>query len=1087
MPTRTAPSPRAKLSRPEAPAAALQRPALRARLAAAAGRRLWSVVADAGFGKSTLLAAWCEDRPHAWYSAGPEDASLPVLAAGILDALAAPLGDPPRPLRGAIATPAGPAAQEREPDRARVAAASICEWLDGALDADLTLVIDDLHEAAGALEPVAFLDALVRYAPPKLHVGCSSRTDLPFPIDRLRGRGEVLELTGADLRFGPDEVRAFVAPALGGGDPSLADAIAEATGGWPAAIRLAIEALRHVDDAERVGVLERLRSGGGPIDSYLSAEVFRQERREVSDLVRDAARLHRFDADVLEALGHAGARRILDELSRRGLFVEPERGGQAWFTLSPLVRRYALESMPVPDAAALLLRAAGAFAGRGLLDEALRATVESGNAAAVGRFLAEHGPAVLAGGAVELVVEAAGLLDPDRRDEATWRLEGEARQVRGDWDGALACFERAGAGRDELHAGLAWRLGLIHYLRGDLDEALRAYRRGRVDGTSPRDEALLLAWRATVHIIRGQADACASHAAQALRLARAAGDAQALAAAHTVLAMHARFSGERTAMEEHDARALEEALRAQDTLQLVRIRTNRGGHLVDGGRFAEALAELDGALALADLAGFANFRALALSNRGEAKARLGRLDEAITDLEGARAQWERLGSGAVCYALAHLGSVYGARGDVELSRGAYEQAIALAEKSGDMQGLLPAVSGLARLVASEDPDHAAGLAARAVEQSSDATPVAVLLAQAHVALERNDRDAASAAAAAAVVEARRRSELAWLAEALILRARCASEPAAAVAGLEEALAIARRLEARILEAEPQIALASLRPADEARTLAEQAMGSLRACGARARAAAAEDLMARLDRRAPPPLRIEVLGGFRVVRDGEAVPASTWRSKKARDLVKLLVARRGRPATRESLMEALWPEEDPSPLANRLSVALATARSVLDPDRTDRFIAADRSTVALNLEAVEVDIERFLAEARAALDTSGPERTKRLAVAEGLYAGDFLEGDVYEDWAVSLRQEARVVYLTVAHALGVEAGSAGDHDTAARCYLRVLERDPYDETAHLGLVSALEHAGRHGEARRSYRAYCGRMDELSVEAAPFPAA
>ena len=63
----------------------------------------------------------------------------------------------------------------------------------------------------------------------------------------------------------------------------------------------------------------------------------------------------------------------------------------------------------------------------------------------------------------------------------------------------------------------------------------------------------------------------------------------------------------------------------------------------------EAIAELDLALRLADLAGFAAFRGLALSNRGEALGRLGRFDEAVADLEAARDLYRRLGSRMVAY------------------------------------------------------------------------------------------------------------------------------------------------------------------------------------------------------------------------------------------------------------------------------------------------------------------------------------------------------------------------------------------------------------------------------------------------------
>ena len=85
----------------------------------------------------------------------------------------------------------------------------------------------------------------------------------------------------------------------------------------------------------------------------------------------------------------------------------------------------------------------------------------------------------------------------------------------------------------------------------------------------------------------------------------------------------------------------------------------------------------------------------------------------------------------------------------------------------------------------------------------------------------------------------------------------------------------------------------------------------------------------------------------------------------------------------------------------------------------------------------------------------------------------------------LREEARTTYVSVAMALADLSLNAGDHDGAARYLLRVLARDPYDERAHLQLVTALSVAGRHGEARRMYRAYAGRMGELGVEPAAFP--
>ncbi len=193
------------------------------------------------------------------------------------------------------------------------------------------------------------------------------------------------------------------------------------------------------------------------------------------------------------------------------------------------------------------------------------------------------------------------------------------------------------------------------------------------------------------------------------------------------------------------------------------------------------------------------------------------------------------------------------------------------------------------------------------------------------------------------------------------------------------------------------------------------------------------------------------------------------------------------------MEALWPEEDPERLANRLSVALTTVRAVLDPARRfdqDRFIVADKGTLRLNLRSVSIDVEDFLETARAglALHRGGrlEEATAVLASAEEIYTGDFLPDDPYEDWAVPLREQCRDVYVSVARALARAATASGDHEPAVRYRLRILERDAYDEDAHQGLVSSLVRAGRHGEARRCYGTYASRMRGLGVEPAPFPA-
>jgi LuxR family maltose regulon positive regulatory protein len=81
-----------------------------------------------------------------------------------------------------------------------------------------------------------------------------------------------------------------------------------------------------------------------------------------------------------------------------------------------------------------------------------------------------------------------------------------------------------------------------------------------------------------------------------------------------------------------------------------------------------------------------------------------------------------------------------------------------------------------------------------------------------------------------------------------------------------------------------------------------------------------------------------------------------------------------------------------------------------------------------------------------------------------------------------REEARAAYIAVARKLVELATAHADHASAARYALRILERDAYDERAHLALVATRHAAGSHGEAARAYRRYTQRMREIGIQPA-----
>ncbi len=1028
------------------------------RLGEADHRRLTLVTAAAGLGKTTLLAGWTGDRCRAWFTVGAADRDPAVLARGLLEAVrvCVPGLDPAEVVTTGPATITGGGLAVPASGQGSLAADALVAVLTQRVVDDLTLVVDDVHHLAGAEGTAQLLADLVRSGPARLHLVLASRTDPPFGVSRLRSQGQVLDITGAGLRYTEAETAALMVSVLGAAD--VAAAVHDATGGWPAGVRIVADWLQDAPSDRWAAMVAQAADAGTPLEAFLVEEVLPGTSGAVVDLLRAVVPLERFTPPQVARILGPDADDLVRRVARDGLWIVPDRNGDhdGWFVVPPLLRRFVQAHLAVvaDDGAVMVRRAAAWLEGRG-----------------------EDRP-------------FTGLLAAaDREEPAQACGEAVARLIRGDFDGAHALLGPcvgADAGPLSMSAGLV--AGLVHHFRGELDVAMDFYQRALA---APGDDALramVLAWAATVAWLLGDVERCHRLTAESEAAAGRSGDDRAWAMACTARGMAAALVGDRTAMR-HYQRALTHAEAAHDHFQIVRIRNNRGSRFLNEGSYREALVELDEAVRLADLAGIGMLRAVALANRGHALLGLGRLDEAARELEAAKADYEARGSRMASYPLADLGTVHRLQGHLTLARTYYEEAISISDASGDHQGLVPALAGLALTVADIDCEEAERLTARALAVPSLARPDA-LLAAAEAALRMGERTIAGARAEEASAAARARYDRPALADALELQARLDGDPRTAAPLLDEAAALWASIGSPLGEARVLLARATIGcpGAQAAAAEAERELGRL---GARTLAGEAARVQADLAHAARPVLAVRVLGGFGVERSGTPIATVEWQSRKARDLLKILVARRGRPVPRDVLIDLLWEDEDPSKAGSKLSVTLSTLRSVLDPDKrfeAEHFVANDRNAAWIRLDNVTVDVEAFLADARDGLRASAagnPGAAVLLAQAEAAYAGEFLEEDLYADWSTILREEARTTYLSVAMALADLTLAAGDHDGAGRYLLRVLARDAYDERAHLQLVAALRGAGRHGEARRMYRTYCDRMADIGVEPAAFP--
>lgn len=1049
----------------------IERPSVDELLNRAVKRRVCVVIGAAGWGKSTAVATWSRGRPTAWLRHEDHDGQADRLLASLV---------------GALRTYApGQDAPAADPDHPGSSVADLCAWLHGVQSEDLVLVLDDLHWLPPDSAAAAVVEGLCQRVPDWLHLVLISRCELPFSLQRLLGRGLVMEIHAPDLAFGITDVETLIRKTVGEDPAGLSRRVWEQTGGWPAAVHCAVEMLRVVGVDQRLGTLDALCRPGERFHGYLAEEVIGAAPEWVQHQVRRLAIIGRAGSTTESAPALDGSTVLLAELARQGL-VRRIEGGSGWALARPLQDYFEHEVTPTSgERKAVHLAAAHECLERGASAEALRQLLAAGDHAACVSLLVDQGGAMVESGELDVVLEAAELPAEYLDDPRIRRLLGHAHLVRGHWAQALQHFQCAGLDQNELEPALSWRAGLIAFTQGEFAEVQALMRRTRLDRENTVDETRMLVLAASAFRMAGDMVSLRRAAARARAAARRCDDPRAWSGVHLIFAMLAAAEGDWWLADAHCTNARRSAEAGDDLLQLAWTWTVRAFHQFEGGAPQHALADSKVALNLSERCGDPFFIAHALTSRGRARARLGALEAASGDFATAIDLFQRSGSRFVAWSLSALGDLHRTRGQLMRARTAYEEALALAEPYHDVFGTSSALIGLARIAAADDPKLARELAERAVAVGEGLRRVPALLTRGWIELIDGDRQGAVVDANRAVVAARQRRDHPGLAEAITLRALASRDPADATS-LREAIDIWQETGCRLEEAATRIVAARLDAPipDLDEHLADQ---TLRDHGVDVDSRQAAGPLGVLVRSAPAVF-IQTLGLFRISHDGLPVPNIAGKSKKARDLLKILIARR-RPMLRDQLMELLWPGTKPAVSSNRLSVLLSTVRELLQshPGDEDPLITTD-GTVSLNPAQIHVDVEDFLSQATAALDAhraEAPDATARLVAAVTAHTGDFLEDDLYQEWAADLAEEVRTTHIAVLRALVARARDAGDTDMAVQYTLRLLKQDRYDEEAHLGLVEILFAAGRLGQARAHYKNYARRMKEIDVQPSPPP--
>jgi len=372
-----------KLRRPVVRPGSVRRLALLDRLRKGGSFPVLSVVAPAGYGKTTLLAQWAErnGQAFAWVSLDERDNDPKVLLTYVAEAL-----DAVEPIDqrvfDALASPGSSVPGSVVP-RLGSALAS--------MTSPVALVLDDVHLLHDP-ECRAAMPVLADHVPDGSQLVLAGRDAPPLPIARLRAEGRAMEIGPGDLALTLAEAASLLREAgitLGQDDLTELHRRIE---GWPAGLYLAALSLR-----EGSSVRNSVASFTGEhhlVSEYIQSEFLaRISTRQRVFLIRTAVLERLYGPLCEDVLDQTGTAATLADLARSNVLLVPLDAQGEWYRYHHLFRDMLLAELrrQEPELIPVLRRRAAEWCARNdLPEEAMEYAIAAGDvdmaAALVGKL-----------------------------------------------------------------------------------------------------------------------------------------------------------------------------------------------------------------------------------------------------------------------------------------------------------------------------------------------------------------------------------------------------------------------------------------------------------------------------------------------------------------------------------------------------------------------------------------------------------------------------------------------------------------------------------------------------------------------------
>lgn len=257
--------------------------------------RLALITGAAGYGKTTLLAQWRQDRLKAgaevaWISLTSDDKGYAPFCTALIEALR----------RLGIALDFDLLQEDGTASAMDAMVAAVVEGAEN-LSKELYLILDDYHHVEVPLAH-KLIQKLLDHGPGNLHLVIASRVAPPLSLSRLRVMQQVVEIESVTLPFDATETRAFIEENLGR-DKLNADELSlihELTSGWPSCLQLIVIMLKNRPDSR--SILHDLVWRSSDLQTYLSEEVVEHLPAELVAFAEALSIFRRFNAPMAKAV-----------------------------------------------------------------------------------------------------------------------------------------------------------------------------------------------------------------------------------------------------------------------------------------------------------------------------------------------------------------------------------------------------------------------------------------------------------------------------------------------------------------------------------------------------------------------------------------------------------------------------------------------------------------------------------------------------------------------------------------------------------------------------------------------------------------